>query len=122
MIESISRDDFFQIAKKYYQLADKLDIIRKQFQQDETDFDFFRYKQPRNFPEATKRQIRLKFRVALTHWIRKYRKNEVDIPPALKILKEFQQNRADMHAEIKRMRDDYTMSLLIGEGFQGDDQ
>ena len=85
-------------------------------------FDFFRYKQPRNFPEATKRQIRLKFRVALTHWIRKYRKNEVDIPPALKILKEFQRNRADMHAEIKRMRDDYTMSLLIGEGFQGDEQ
>lgn len=40
----------------------------------------------------------------------------------MKILKEFQQNRADMHAEIKRMRDDYTMSLLIGEGFQGDDQ
>lgn len=121
VIESISRDDFFQIAKKYYQLADKLDFIRQKFQQDETDFDFFRYKQPRNFPEATKRAIRLKFKVALKDWIIKYRKGGVDIPPALKILKEFQQNRADQHAEIKRMRDDYTMSLLIGEGFQGDE-
>jgi len=64
----------------------------------------------------------MKFRVALSRWIRKYRKKEVDIPPALKILKEFQQNRADQQAEIKRMRDDYTMSLLIGEGFQEDEK
>lgn len=63
----------------------------------------------------------MKFKVALKDWITKYRKGGVDIPPALKILKEFQQNRADQHAEIKRMRDDYTMSLLIGEGFQGDE-
>ena len=122
VVESISREDFFQIAKKYYQLADKLDFIRQKFQEDETDFDFFRYKQPRQFSEEVKRIIRMKFRVALSRWIRKYRKKEVDIPPALKILKEFQQNRADQQAEIKRMRDDYTMSLLIGEGFQEDEK
>ena len=39
--------------------------------------------------------IRKKFRVALAKFIRKYKKGEVDIPPALKILKEFQQVRAE---------------------------
>merc|ERR1712166_585009 len=41
IVESISREDFFNIAKRYYQLADKLDFIREKFEEDETDFDFF---------------------------------------------------------------------------------
>ena len=44
IIESVSREDFFMIAKKYYKLADKLDFIRQKFEEDETDFDFFRYR------------------------------------------------------------------------------
>ena len=39
--------------------------------------------------------IRKKFKIALTRFIKKYRAEETDIPPALKILKEFQQNRAE---------------------------
>ena len=93
-VESISREDFFIIAKKYYQLAEQLDFIREireKFEEEETDFDFFRYKAPnRVFSDEVKGLIRKKFRVALTKFIKKYRKGEADIPPALKILKEFQ--------------------------------
>ena len=48
----------------------------------------------RFFSEETKSLIRKKFRVALTKFIVKYRMGEADIPPALKILKDFQNNRA----------------------------
>lgn len=117
IVESISREDFFQIAKKYYQLADKLDFIRQKFEEDETDFDFFRYRiANRNFSDKLKSLIRKKFRVALTRFIRKYKKGETDIPPALRILKEFQQDRSDKQMEINRLRNAYAMSLLIGEG------
>ena len=47
------------------------------------------------FSDEVKNLIRKKFRVALTKFIKKYRKGEADIPPALKILKEFQQDRAE---------------------------
>ena len=77
------------MAKKYYQLADKLDFIREKFHEEETDFDFFRYRENRNFSEQIKMAIRKKFRVALTQFIRKYKKGETVIPPALKILKVF---------------------------------
>jgi hypothetical protein len=83
IIESISREDFFSIAKKYYQLADNLDFIRQKFQEDETDFDFFRFKHNRKFSEEIKSKVRAKFRVALTNFIRKYKKGEMSIPPAL---------------------------------------
>ena len=48
----------------------------------------------RNFSPEVKALIRKKFRVALSKFIRKFKKGLVDIPPALKILKEFQANRA----------------------------
>lgn len=89
IIESIKRSDFFKLCKKYYQLADKLEIIRLKFAEDETDFDFFRFRKPRVFTEQIKSQIRLKFRVALTKFIKAYKKGQKDIPEALKILKEF---------------------------------
>lgn len=31
IVESISREDFFKLARKYYQLSDKLDFIREKF-------------------------------------------------------------------------------------------
>lgn len=117
-MESISREDFFKLARKYYQLSDKLDFIREKFQEEETDFDFFRYRNPeKELSEPTKRLIRKKFRVALTKFIKRYKQGEIDIPPALKILKEFQQNRADQQREINKMRNAYAMSMLMGEGF-----
>jgi len=67
-----------------------MDIIRQKFEEDETDFDFFRYKVPnRNFPDSLKSLIRRKFRAALGKFIRKYKNKETDIPPALRIMKEF---------------------------------
>lgn len=69
----------------------------------------------REFTDQVKSLIRKKFRIALTKFIRKYRKGEADIPPALKILKEFQQNRADKQEEINQLRNAYAMSILMGE-------
>ena len=89
MVESITRDDIFAIAKKHYQLADKLDMVRQKFFLEETDFDFFRFKHERVFSDRIRRQIKQKFRVALGKFFRKYKKGKADIPPALKILKEF---------------------------------
>ena len=54
VIESISRDDIFTIAKKHYQLADKLDSVRHKFYLEETDFDFFRFKHERVFSDRVK--------------------------------------------------------------------
>jgi len=102
-------------------LADKLDIIREKFQEDETDFDFFRYKVDRKFPDALKSLIRKKFRVALTKFIRRYKNKETDIPPALKIMKEFQSTRAEQQKEINRLRNTYAMSLILGDGEENDD-
>ena len=80
----------FKLAKKYYQLADGLDVIREKFDENETDFDFFRFRAPRReFPPELKALIRKKFRVALTRFVRKYRKKEESRPRALDIIKEF---------------------------------
>jgi len=59
--------------------------------------------------------IRRKFRRALTKFIRKYKKKEVDIPKALLILKEFQKKRQEKQEEINSLRDTYAMSLLMGK-------
>ena len=67
IVESISREDFFRVANKYYELADRLEFIRRKFEEDEVDFDFFRFRSVRKkqFSEDLKRRIRLKFRYAL---------------------------------------------------------
>ena len=67
IVESISRKDFFRVANKYYELADKLEFIRRKFEEDEVDFDYFRFMSVRKkqFSEELKRQIRLKFRYSL---------------------------------------------------------
>ena len=96
-----------------------MDFIREKFEEDETDFDFFRYKAPnRIFTNEVKSLIRKKFRVALTKFINKYRCGEADIPPALKILKEFQQNRQDKQNEINKLRNQYAMTMLMREGIK----
>ena len=48
-------------------------------------------------------------------FFRKYKKGKADIPPALKILKEFQQSRAEKQEEIELVRNEYALSLLLGE-------
>ena len=78
MIESISREDIFNLAKKYYQLADQLDMIREKFDENEIDFDFFRFRPPRKeFSEKLKSLIRKKFRIALCKFYQRYRDGEI---------------------------------------------
>lgn len=63
------------MAKKYYQLADQLDLIREKFDENETDFDFYRFRIPRKkeLSAKIKNQVRKKFRVALTKFFNKYK-------------------------------------------------
>jgi hypothetical protein len=65
-------------------------MIKEKFEENETDFDFYRFRAPRKeFSNELKSLIRLKFRAALGRFIRKYNKGEEDIPRALRIIKEF---------------------------------
>lgn len=48
-------------------------MIREKFDENETDFDFFRYRVPRKeFSEKLKSLIRKKFRVALCRFYQRY--------------------------------------------------
>ena len=60
IVESISRKDFFRVARKYYELADRIDFIRRKFEEEEVDFDFFRFRAIRKkvFDEDLKSAIR----------------------------------------------------------------
>eukprot|EP00347_Sterkiella_histriomuscorum_P009696 403340228 len=114
ILESISREDIFRLSKKYYQLADQLDMIREKFDENETDFDFFRFRAPRKeFSDQLKNLIRKKFRVALCKFYKKYRDGLQDIPEALQIIKKVQQARAQKVEEINKLR---TQSLGINYG------
>lgn len=74
----------FRLARKYYQLANKLNFIREKFEEQETDFDFFRYRpQRKQFSNELKSKIRLKFRIALRKFLKKYKAGEADIPKPL---------------------------------------
>ena len=44
IVESISRKDMFKVARKYYELADSMDFVRRKFEEEEVDFDFFRFR------------------------------------------------------------------------------
>ena len=49
-------------------------MIREKFDENEIDFDFFRYRAPRKeFSDQLKGLIRKKFRVALCRFYQKYR-------------------------------------------------
>ena len=50
----------FKVARKYYELADSLDFVRRKFEEEEVDFDFFRFRPIRKkaFDENLKSQIR----------------------------------------------------------------
>jgi len=89
IVESIGREDFFNLAKKYYQLADQLELINEKFDENETDFDFFRYRMKRRLPQEVRLLVRKKFRVALCKFLRKYKNGEAEIPRALTMIKEF---------------------------------
>jgi len=91
VVESISRKDFFRVARKYYELADLMDFIRRKFEEEEVDFDFFRFRaiRKKKFDEDLKNKIRLKFRTALSNWMKLYRKGEVDLPKPLLVIKQF---------------------------------
>ena len=106
IVESISREDFFRVANKYYELADRLEFIRRKFEEDEVDFDFFRFRSVRRkqFSDDLKRRIRLKFRYALQLFIKRYKKGEADLPKPLKLIKDFQAKRQEEKDKLERMK------------------
>ena len=91
IVESISRKDFFKVARKYYELADRIDFIRRKFEEDEVDFDFFRFRaiRKKKFDDKLKSAIREKFRFALKRWLAAYKLGEVDLPEPLRVIKQF---------------------------------
>ncbi|CDW82933.1 cyclic nucleotide-binding protein [Stylonychia lemnae] len=114
ILESISREDIFRLAKKYYLLADQLDVIREKFDENEIDFDFFRYRPPRKeYSDQLKSLLRKKFRVALCRFYQRLRDGLQPIPEALTIIKEVQAKRAQKIEEINKLR---TQSLGINYG------
>lgn len=59
-------------------------MIREKFDENETDFDFFRFRPPRKeYEPKIKSLIRKKFRAALGKFIRRYKAGEIDIPRPL---------------------------------------
>ena len=50
----------FKVARKYYELADTLDFVRRKFEEEEVDFDFFRFRtiRKKQFDENLKSAIR----------------------------------------------------------------
>jgi hypothetical protein len=65
-------------------------LIREKFDENETDFDFYRFRAPkREFSDDLKSLIRKKFRAALGRFIRKFKRGEEDIPRALLLIKQF---------------------------------
>ena len=53
-------------------------MIREKFDENEIDFDFFRYRPPRKeYSDKLKGLIRKKFRVALCRFYQKYRDGEI---------------------------------------------
>ena len=68
-----------------------MDFIRRKFEEDEVDFDFFRFRQIRKkaFDDNLKRAIREKFRVALKRWLADYKEGKVDLPEPLRVIKQF---------------------------------
>ena len=109
IVESISRKDMFKVARKYYELADTLDFVRKKFEEEEGDFDFFRFRAIRRkqYDENLKSAIRQKFRYALSNWLKKYKAGEVDLPEPLRVIKQFQSERAAAKREMDDLRNKY---------------
>ena len=68
-----------------------MDFIRRKFEEDEVDFDFFRFRviRKKKFDERLKSAIREKFRFALKHWLAAYKAGEVDLPEPLRVIKQF---------------------------------
>ena len=65
-------------------------MIRERFDEDGTDFDFYRFRVPRKeFTPQLKALIRKKFRAALGKFFRKYKKGEEEIPKALSVIKQY---------------------------------
>ena len=65
-------------------------MIRDKFDENETDFDFYRFRAPRKeFSNELKVLIRKKFRLALGRFFKKYNQGLEDIPKALRLIKEF---------------------------------
>ena len=109
IVESISRKDFFRVARKYYELADLMDFIRRKFEEEEVDFDFFRFRAIRKkaFDENLKNAIRLKFRVALNKWMKLYKAGKVDLPEPLRVIKQFQAERGLEKKKMDKLRKEY---------------
>ena len=104
IIESIGREDFFRLARKYYQLSDQLELINEKFDENETNFDFFRFRAKRRLPDEVRKLVRKKFRVALSKFIRKFKNGEVELPRALILIKEFQTYRLKKNEEINTLK------------------
>lgn len=103
----------FSLAKKYYQLADQLDEIREKFEENDTDFDFFRFRPPRKeLSQQYKEIIKAKFRLALQQFFREYKANGCRIPRALELIKEFQAERITKTEEINKLRTAQTLSMI----------
>ena len=59
-------------------------MIREKFDENDTDFDFYRYRVPRKeFSQELKRAIRLKMRATLLKFFKAYQEGEADIPRGL---------------------------------------
>ena len=81
----------FKVARKFYELADSPDEVKRKFEEEEVDFDFFRFRviRKKQFDETLKSAIRQKFRYALSNWLKKYKAGEVDLPEPLRVIKQF---------------------------------
>ena len=87
-------------------MADKLEFIRRKFEEDEVDFDFFRFRAVRKkaFSDELKRKIRLKFRFSLSQFLHDYKQGKADLPKPLKLIKEFQAKRQEEKDKLENLK------------------
>jgi hypothetical protein len=73
-------------------MADALNWVRLKFQEEEVDFDFFRFRIPRTNPlsEEVRRNLRLKFRAFVRPFTDAVLAGRKSLPEPLTILKMYQ--------------------------------
>ena len=83
-------------------MADALNWVRQKFQEEEFDFDFFRFRIPRKTPlnEEVKRDLRLKFRAVIDPFTKAVMEGSRELPEPLRILKSYQLKRSEIKEDL----------------------
>ena len=107
IVESIHVQDLKALEKCNIELSDILKQMQIEILNGEkSDLDFFRFKPPRtkDIPAIYKKVIRKKFRDAIINFCKQVRSGEKRQLPALKALKEFQEERAIQNQKMNELK------------------